>query len=153
MAIEFTWYGDTDVDTQTLRGFVVTAVGGTQLPDGTVVRDGLFVSARHVVGDEVNPATALFGFDQRFRATFRFANLADAATTEHNIALMVHTLIAFAQRYGGAGVLLFNGDEAVLQYDANGVVFDVGWEDWTENREVAPLLTQFASRVLPQPLL
>src|SRR3954454_3472974 len=153
MAIEFDWDGDADVDTVTLQGFVLAAIGGAQQPDGTVFRDGLQVFAKHVSGDDVNPATALFDFDQRFRATFGFANLADAATTEHNIALMVHTLIAFAQRYGGAGVLLFNGDEAVLQYDANGVVFDAGWEDWTENGEVPPLLPQFARRVLPQPLL
>jgi hypothetical protein len=153
MAVEFTWYGDTDVDTATLRGFVVNTVGGVQQSDGTVLRDGLFVSARRVVGDEVNPDTALFGFDQRFRATFRFANLADAATTEHNTALMVHTLIAFAQRYGGSGVLLYNGEEAVLQYGPDGIVFASDWEDWTENGEVAPLLDQFASRTLPQPLL
>jgi hypothetical protein len=153
MAIEFDWDGDADVDTATLQGFVLAAISGAQQPDGTVFRDGLQVYAKHVSGDDVNPATALFGFDQRFRVTFRFANLADPETTEHNIALMVHVLIAFVQRYGGKGVLLFNGDEAVLQYDDNGIVFDAEWEDWTENREVAPLLSQFASRVLPQPLL
>jgi hypothetical protein len=153
MAVEFTWYGDADVDTLALRDFLAATVGGEQQPDGTVSRDGLSVSARRVTGDEANPDTALFGFDQRFRATFRFANLADAATTEHNTALMAHTLIAFAQRYGGSGVLLFNGEEAVLQYDADGIVFASDWEDWTENSETAPLLTQFASRVLLQPLL
>jgi hypothetical protein len=95
----------------------------------------------------------LFGFVERFRATFRFSNRASAATTEHNIALMVHTVIAFAQRYGGSGVLLFNAEEAVLQYGADGIVFASDWADWTENGEVAPLVAQFASRVLPQPLL
>lgn len=149
MAVEFTWYGDADVDTPTLRSFLVAAVSGAQQPDGTVFRDGLQVFARHAPGDDV----ALFGFDQRFRATFRFANLADPATTERNTALMVHVLIAFAQSHGGNGVLLFNGEQAVLQYGADGVVFASDWEDWTENAEVAPLLTQFASRILPQPLL
>jgi hypothetical protein len=153
MAVEFTWYGDADVETNTLREFLVSTVGGAQQPDGTVVTDGLSISARRVVGDEVDPDTALFGFEQRLRATFRFANLAAAATTEHNIALMVHTLIAFAQRHGGSGVLLFNGERAVLQYAPDSIVFDSDWEDWAENGEVAPLLTQFASRVLPQPFL
>jgi hypothetical protein len=66
---------------------------------------------------------------------------------------MVHVLIAFAQSRDGTGVLLHNGERAVLQYGKDGVVFDADWEDWTENGEVAPLLTQFASRTLPQPLL
>ncbi|UQU64318.1 SitI3 family protein [Couchioplanes caeruleus] len=153
MAVEYTWYGDTDIDTAALRYFVSSLVDGAQQPDGSVLRDGLSISARRVVEDEVNPDAVLFGFDQRFRATFRFANLADAATTEHNTALMVHVLIGFAQRYGGSGVLLFNGEEAVLQYGADGVVFASDWEDWADNVEVAPLLEQFASRVLPQPLL
>ena len=33
------------------------------------------------------------------------------------------------------------------------ITFGAEWEDWAENPEVAPLLTQFPSRVLPQPLL
>jgi hypothetical protein len=95
----------------------------------------------------------LFGFDDRFGATFRYSSRADQATTAHAAALMVHTVIAFALQHGGRGVLLFNGETAVLQYDGTDVVLDAEWEDWSENGEVAPLLNQFASRVLPQPLL
>jgi hypothetical protein len=154
VANEYDWDGDADVDIATLRAFVAAATGGEQLPDdGVVYRDGLYVMGGTVSGDEVNPALALFGLDQRFRLTFRFHNLAEPETTEHNTALMTHTLIAFAQRHGGQGVLLFNGERAVLQYGAEGVVFDSDWEDWAENPETAPLLTQFPSRVLDQPLL
>jgi hypothetical protein len=94
----------------------------------------------------------LFGFNEKFSATFRFANLVDDATTAHNTALMAHTVISFAQQYRGSGVLLYNGEENVLQYDDDGIVFASDWEDWSENAEVAPLLNQFVSRVLPQPL-
>jgi hypothetical protein len=153
VAIEYDWVGDADVDTETLRAFITSGTEGEQHPDGTVFLDGMYIMARAVTADDVNPDITLLGFDERFTATFRFANLADAATSEHNTALMVHVLIAFAQRYGGNGVLLYNGEEAVLQYGKDGIVFDAEWEDWTENREVAPLLNQFASRVLPQPLL
>ena len=153
MATEYDWSGDANVDLATLRAFIATATGGEQRPDGTVFLDGMYVMARTPSGDDVNSAIALFGFEERFSATFRFANLATAPTTEHNTALMVHVLIAFAQRYGGSGVLLYNGDVAVLQYGEDGIVFASDWEDWSENSEVAPLLTQFASRVLPQPLL
>jgi hypothetical protein len=153
MAIEFDWAGDANVDTPTLRDFVATAIAGRQHPDGTVFVDGMSITARAVSGDDVNPTIALFGFVQRFRARFRFANLAEEWTAEHNTALMVQVLITFTRRHGGSGVLLFNGDENVLQYDPDGVVFSSDWEDWTENGEVAPLLARFASRVLPQPLL
>jgi hypothetical protein len=66
---------------------------------------------------------------------------------------MVHTLIAFASQYEGRGVLLFNGETAVLQYADGDVVLDAEWEEWPDNSEVAPLLNQFTTRVLPQPLL
>jgi len=153
VANEYDWVGDVDVDTPELRAFITTATAGEQHPDGTVFLDGMYVMAKAVPADNVNPDIRLFGFDERFTATFRFANLADPATRAHNTALMVHVLIAFAQSYGGSGVLLYNGEEAVLQYGKDGIVFDAEWEDWTENGEVAPLLNQFASRVLPQPLL
>jgi hypothetical protein len=153
MALEYDWSGNADVDTAALREFIATATAGRQSPDGTVFLDGMYVTARAVSGDDANPAIRLFGFDERFTATFRFSNTADTATADHNTALMVHVFIAFAQRHGGSGVLLYNGEEAVLQYDEAGIVFAEDWEDWTENGEVAPMLTQFTSRVLPQPLL
>jgi hypothetical protein len=111
------------------------------------------IKARALPEDERNPALRLFGLGELFTVTFRFENLAEPETSERNSALMAHTLIAFAQRYGGGGVLLFNGERAVLQYGAEGVVFDSDWEDWAENPETAPLLAQFPSRVLDQPLL
>jgi hypothetical protein len=153
VAIEFDWSGDTDLDTAELRAFITAVTAGDQHPDGTVFLDGMYVMARAVTGDDVNPAISLFGFDERFTATFRFANLADESTAEHNTALMVHVLISFSQAHGGNGVLLYNGEEAVLQYGEEGVVFNAEWDDWADNGEVAPLLDQFASRVLPQPLL
>ena len=154
MALEYDWYGDTDVDTTTLRAFIATATSGEQHPDGTVFLDGMYVTARVVSGgDDINPAIALFGFDERFTVTFRFASLAVPANTGRNTALMAHVLVAFARSRGGNGVLLFNGEENVLQYGADGIVFASDWEDWTENSRVAPLLTRFANRALPQPLL
>ena len=153
VALEYDWSGDADVDSATLRAFITSATGGDQHADGTVFLDGMYITARTVTGDDVNRAITLFGWEERFSATFRLANLATEETTEHNIALMAHVLIAFAQRYGGNGVLLYNGDEAVLRYGEDGIVFSTDWDDWAENDETAPLLAQFASGALPQPLL
>ncbi|MEU8815379.1 SitI3 family protein [Actinoplanes sp. NPDC048796] len=153
MALEYDWSGDARIDTPTLRSFLATALAGELHADGTLFRDGMYVTARAVSGDNVNPAIALFGWKERFSATFRFANQATEETTEHNHALMAHALIAFAQRHGGNGVLLYNGDEAVLQYGEGGIVFSSDWDDWAENSETAPLLAQFPMAVLPQPLL
>jgi hypothetical protein len=153
MADEYTWYGDAALDARGLRDFIATSTGGVQHRDGTIFLPGMYVTARPAAGDEVNPAVRLFGFDHRFTATFRVSSRVDEATARHAEALMVHTLIAFSTRYGGHGVLLFNGETAVLQYADHGVVLAADWEGWSENGEIAPLLTQFASQVLPQPLL
>lgn len=153
MADEYTWHGDADVDSPSLRQFIADTTGGEQHQDGTIFLPGMYVTARHVVGDDINPAVGLFGFDDHFRATFRYSSRADQATTAHAVALMVHAVIAFWSRYGGHGVLLFNGEMAVLQYGEGDMVLAADWDDWSENSEVAPLLTQFSSRVLPQPLL
>ncbi|MBU2667417.1 hypothetical protein KOI35_28285 [Actinoplanes bogorensis] len=153
MALEYDWSGDTDIDMPALRAFIATATGGSQHPDGTVFLDGMYITARTVSDDDSNPAMKLFGFDERFTSTFRFANTADDATTDHNIALMAHVLITFAQSRKGRGILLHNGEKAVLQYGEHGIVFDSEWEDWTSNGKVAPLLTSFLGCALPQPLL
>jgi hypothetical protein len=153
MAIEYDWNGDTDLGVDELRRFVAAGTGGRESADGTVFAKAMYFTALPVAGADVNPAMALFGLEERFRATFRFHSLADGATTVHDTALMVHTLIAFASQHDGRGVLLFNGEIAVLQYADREVVLDAEWEEWSDNEEIAPLLTQFPTRVLPQPLL
>ncbi|GAA0516698.1 hypothetical protein Ade02nite_25120 [Paractinoplanes deccanensis] len=153
MALEYDWSGDAPVDDATMRAFIAAAIGGDQRPDGTIFLNGMYVTVRAVTGDDVNPAIAVFGWEQRFSATFRFSNRAAEETAEHNTALMVHVLIAFAQRHGGNGVLLHNGERAVLRYGEGSVVFSSDWDDWVENAEVAPLLSQFRSENLAQPLL
>lgn len=151
MAIEFDWYGDASVDTATLRAFIATATSGEQRPDGTIFLDGMYVMAR--ASSDEDGVIVLFGSDQHFSATFRFSNVTDDAKRNHNTAVMVRVLIAFAQAYQSSGVLLFNGERNVLQYGADGIVFDAAWEDWTANRETDQLLHEFSSRRLPQPLL
>src|SRR3954462_10402614 len=153
VALEYDWYGDAYVDTEGLRAFIATVTGGDRHPDGTVFLGGMYVMAEAESDDDINPVMALFGFDERFTATFRFANLATESARAHNTALMAHVLIAFAQTRGGNGVLLHNGDRAVRRYGKGGIVFGAEGEDWRGHGEVAPLLNQFASRVLPQPLL
>lgn len=153
MALEYDWYGDTDLDTATLRDFITTATGGEQHPDGTIFTPGMYVMARPVAGDEVDEAIRLFGFDDRFAATFRFSSTADEETTNRAAARMAHTVIDFAAAHGGHGVLLFNGETVVLRYGDGEVVLNAGWEDWSDNDQTAPLLDRFPSRVLPQPLL
>ncbi|WP_067497488.1 SitI3 family protein [Actinoplanes sp. TFC3] len=153
MAEEYDWRGDTAVDVSDLRRFIAAATGGELRDDDTIFLPGMYVTSRQPAGDEVNPAMRLFGFDDRFSATFRFSSRVDQKTSAHAASLMVHAVIAFALQREGRGVLLFNGETAVLQYDGSDVVLDAEWEDWSENSEIAPLLTQFATQVLPQPLL
>jgi hypothetical protein len=153
MAIEYSLASEADVDTQDLQDFMVAAIGGEKGPDGTVFRDGMYVMAHRLAEGEENSAMQLFGIQHRVSATFRLANLADEATRNHNTALMVGAVLAFFHRYAGRGVLLFNGEVAILQRLTGEIVFDREWEDWFENDEVTPLLDGYPIRPLPQPLL
>lgn len=56
-------------------------------------------------------------------------------------------------RYDGAGVLLFNGEEVVLQRLNGGVVVDSKWEDLADIPELAALVAALQVTPLPQPLL
>ena len=67
----------------------------------------MYVTAYWEPDEERNPAIRLFGFEPRITATFRFANLADEPTRDHNAGLMVASLLAFFERYGGSSVLPF----------------------------------------------
>ncbi|MEU4216894.1 hypothetical protein [Actinoplanes sp. NPDC026623] len=51
------------------------------------------------------------------------------------------------------GVLLFNGEEAVLQTSGGEATFAAGWEDWDDMPEVAALKQENKVAPLAQPLL
>jgi hypothetical protein len=153
MATEYVFYSDADIKSDELHTFFASALGGEIGAGGTVFREGLYVTAYWEPYDERNPAIRLFGFEPRITATFRFANLADEPTRDHNAALMVASVLAFFERYGGRGVLLFNGDVAVILRLTDDVVFSRHWDEWFEVAEVAPLLAGHRVDTVPQPLL
>jgi hypothetical protein len=153
MATEYVFYSDADIKSDELHTFFATAVGGEIDDSGTVFREGMYVTAYWEPYEERNPAIRLFGFEPRITATFRFANLADEPTRDHNAALMVASVLAFFERYGGRGVLLYNGDVAVLLRLIGEVIFSRDWDEWFEVQEVAPLLARHRADTVPQPLL
>ena len=153
MATEYTLSSEAEVDTGELQDFMVAAIGGDKGPDGTVFRDGMYVTAYRVPDGEGNPAMQLFGFQHRVTATFRLSNLSNEATKNHNAALMVGAVLAFFDRYAGRGVLLFNGEVVIIERLTDEIIFDEEWDDWFENDEVTPLLRGFAVRPLAQRLL
>jgi hypothetical protein len=149
MAIEYTYYGSADLSTQSLRSKVAGALGGSLTPDGTVTREGLSATAYRVEPGEEATAPSLFGFAHRVTVRFRFsARQRDLA--EHNTALMVGAVLGPAQ---ADGVLLFNGEEAVLQTADGETIFATGWEDWDDMPEVVALRRSHRGAPLAQPLL
>lgn len=148
MAIEYTYYGAADLDTDDLRSKAAATLGATLSPDGSMFRDGLWVNAYRVGAADVAKAADLFGFEHRVTITFRFSSLRPDSE-EHNTALMVGVVLALS---GTDGVLLFNGEEAVMQASGGEVVFAAGWEDWDEP-EVAALVRNHRVAPLAQPLL
>jgi hypothetical protein len=66
---------------------------------------------------------------------------------------MVEAVLAFFDAYPGRGVLLFNGEEAILQRLGDGIEFGSDWDDWLELPEVTPIVARHSLRRLGQPLL
>jgi hypothetical protein len=148
VAIEYTYYGAADLDTDHLRSTVAATLGAALSPDGSMFRDGLWVNAYRVEAADVATAPALFGFQHRVTITFRFSSVRPNLE-EHNTALMVGAVLALSS---ADGVLLFNGEEAVMQASGGEVVFAAGWEDW-DAPEVAALVRNHRVASLAQPLL
>jgi hypothetical protein len=148
VAIEYTYYGAADLDTDDLRSTVAATLGAAISPDGSMFREGLWVNAYRVEATDVATAPSLFGFQHRVTITFRFSSVRPDLE-EHNTALMVGAVLALS---GSDGVLLFNGEEAVMQAARGEVVFAAGWEDWDEP-EVAALVRNHRVASLAQPLL
>ena len=152
MAIEYTFYGAAEVSTSDLRAAVADAISGSVAVDGTVEREGLDVSAFTVSpGDEAS-APRLFGFAHRVTVLFRFANL-KRHLEEHNTALMISAVLAINDRTGADGVLLFNGEEAVVLCKHGEAIFAAEWEDWDDNPEVVALRADRLVAPVAQPML
>lgn len=152
MALEYTCYSAADLGTDELRSLLATAVGGVLTADGTVVREGLSVDAwRETPGEEAS-APHLFGFVHRITVLFRLWNNMRPEVEEHNTALMIVAVLRILDRREADSVLLFNGEEAVLQAVDGDVVFDAEREEW-EFPETAALLKGRRVERLPQPLL
>ena len=66
---------------------------------------------------------------------------------------MVASVLAYFERYGGREVLLFHGEEVVIQRLTDEVVFRSEWEEWFTIPEMAPLLAGHVVESLPQPFL
>jgi len=151
MALEYTYYGAADLGTDELRSVLAAAIGGTVTADGTVVRDGLNVAAwRETPGEEAS-APRLFGFDHRITVRFRFSSL-QRELEGHNTALMIGAVLALLDRTGADSVLLFNGEDAVLQTVGGEAIFDADREEW-EFPEAAALMAGRHVATLSQPLL
>jgi hypothetical protein len=148
MALEYTYYGAADLDTDSLRSVVAAALGATLSADGSMFREGLWVNAYRVEATDVATAPRLFGFEHRVTITFRFSSRHREAEM-HNTALMVGVVLRLSD---ADGVLLFNGEEAVIQASGGEVIFAADWEDW-EEPEVAALTRGHRVATLEQPLL
>ncbi|MEU4558698.1 SitI3 family protein [Actinoplanes sp. NPDC023936] len=153
MALEYDLSTDADLDDDELREFFAAAIEGEIGAGGTVFRDGMYATVYRVADGEEDETSRLFGFNERVSGTFRFQNLASERDREHNVALMISSALAFSARYASRGVLLHNGDVAILQWSPGEVVFHSGWHDWLDGVEVAALVAGHPVRPLPQPLL
>lgn len=152
MSLEYRFYGAADVTTAQLTAFLAAALDATAF--GTdLERDGLTVTAYRVEPGEEASAAERFGFTHRVTASFRFSNLASEQLRDENTVLMARALVGFLDEHPGAGVLLFNGEEVVLQKLGDVVAFSSDWEDGATISGMAAVVAGRTVRELPQPLL
>ncbi|GAA2647944.1 SitI3 family protein [Paractinoplanes durhamensis] len=149
MAIEYTFYSAADLSTDRLRSMIAAVIAGTIMPDGSLTREGLWTTAHRVEPGDEATAPPLFGFTHRLSVRFRFS-ATRRDLEEHNTALMVGAVLALAQ---ADGVLLFNGEEAVLQCVNGEATFAADWDGWDDMPEVAALQAGRRTAHLAQPLL
>ncbi|BFU46752.1 SitI3 family protein [Krasilnikovia sp. MM14-A1004] len=153
MSLFYTFYGEADVSSEDLRSRMASVLGGSIGADGTIFRDGMNVAANRVEPQEAHATTGYFGFQDKITAIFHFSNRASAETTDHNTVLMAEAVLATLDAFPGRGVLLFNGEQAILQRLGDGIEFDAEWEDWTDIDEARPMVARHVVRRLAQPLL
>jgi hypothetical protein len=153
MAIEYSLSTDAHPSDDELHAFFAAVLDGAIGEGGTVFRDGMYVTVYGLADGEDDETSHHFGFDEQVSGTFHFSNLAGPETYRNNIARMVSSMLAFSANYPGNGVLLHNGELAVMQWSPTEVVFNSEWEPWSESAEVKALLTGHTVRSMAQPLL
>lgn len=152
LAEEYTFQGSADVSTEELLSFMAAITGGF-ITDNYVRRDFLDITPWRVEPGEEATAAAVFGFTDRVTIMFRVSNRANSDQRDEAVVMMVRAVLQVFDRYDGAGVLLFNGEEVVLQRLNGGVVVDSKWEDLADIPELAALVAALQVTPLPQPLL
>ncbi|AEV86648.1 hypothetical protein ACWT_5631 [Actinoplanes sp. SE50] len=152
MATEYIVQSDADVRSDELTGFFESTLGELAT-DRTIVLPGLFVTPDRPPEDERDETTRRLGFDHRVTATFRFHNLADPQTRDHNVAVMVGAVLAFYDRFGGSGALFYNDDVLTVQWTPREIVVNRDWTEFFEIDAVVAVIGDRPVRHLGQPLL
>ena len=145
MALEYTVAAEVEVAPAVLATFFAAAIDGVVGAEETVFRDGMYVMSHNVTEEDAIPA---MGFAHKTGMTFRFANVGSEETEEHNTALMVGAVIAFFDRFGGRGFLMFNGERIIAERVDGELVFADDWAEWLDGDEVAALVAERPVRKL-----
>lgn len=152
MAMEYRFEGSADVPTEELLSFMAAVTGGF-ITDNYARRDFLDITPWQVEPGDEAFAAAVLGFTDRVTIMFRISNRANSDQRDEAVVLMVRTVLQFFDRYPSEGVLLFNGEQVVLQRLNGGVVVDSKWEELADIPELAALVAGLEVAPLPQPLL
>jgi hypothetical protein len=152
LATEYTFEGSANVSVEELRSFMAAVTGGF-ITDNYVRSDFLDITPLEVEPGDESPIGALLGFVDRISIVFRISNRADSHQRDEAVVLMVRTVLQLFDRYPSEGVLLFNGEQVVLQRLNGRVVVDSKWEELADIPELAALVAALEVAPLPQPLL
>jgi hypothetical protein len=153
VAIEYDLRSDAEVDDGALLAFFAASVGADAVLEGVAYRSGMSVTAIAADDEEVDSTGRAFGFKQRSTVVFRFSDMLDEDIRDRNAAMMVGAALTFFGNPGRRGVLLFNGEMALIQSLDDGLVVSDEWEEWLDGEETAGLLAGRPVQSLHQPYL
>jgi len=95
---------------------------------------------------------AKIGFRPKISVTFGIRKLASLPERDAAWEMMLHLVIAFAQRYPAEAVLLFEGAEVLMRCRDGEIVFDAS-EYFEEDLNLAAIVSQHQQETLDQPYM
>ena len=92
------------------------------------------------------------GFRPRLAVTFRFSGTAEYGERLVGWQVMLNAVIAFVRAFPAEAVLIFNGEEILMRYHQDEIIFDTS-EYFAEEPSLTLIVSRHRQETLSQPLM
>lgn len=153
MATEYHLSVATPQEPQPVVQLLAEALRLEQQPDGFLVGPGILLGVRPMTGLRRTVLREAFGFDPSLSILFRMYN--NAPDDEYSMGkhILIRATMLVLERDPGDAVLLFNGEQVILQRLQGRLALNHDWQEWTSYQLLADVTLPYTLRALPSPLL